>query len=69
MHASVQLEVFVLMVTFVPASLSSSSAETFLLSVFVDSPEVGDSVIDSLVVRVAGNHGGSQNPDKYILGF
>jgi len=59
MHTTVQLEVFVLVVTFVPPGLAGSSAEASLLSVFVDSPEVGDSVIDGLVVGVAGNHGGS----------
>lgn len=68
MNASVQLVVFVLVVTFVPSSLPGSATQTSLLSVFVNSPEIGDSVIDSLVVRVAGNHRGSQNPEKYILG-
>ena len=40
MDASVQLVVFVLVVTFVPSSLPGSATQTILLSVFVNSPEL-----------------------------
>ena len=40
MNASVQLVVFVLVVTFVPSSLPGSAIQTILLSVFVNSPEL-----------------------------
>ena len=40
MNASVQLVVFVLVVTFVPSSLPGSATQTILLSVFVNSREL-----------------------------
>ena len=40
MDASVQLVVFVLVVTFVPSSLPGSATQTILLSVFVNSREL-----------------------------
>lgn len=67
MESPVYLEVGVLVVAFVPSILLRSAAETSLLSVFVYSPKIVDSVVNSLVVGVAGNHCWSQSPEKYVL--
>jgi hypothetical protein len=67
MEPPINLEVGILVVALVPSILLRSAAQTSLLSVFVNSPKIVDSVVNSLVVRVAGNHCWSQSPEKYVL--
>lgn len=67
MDPPVYLEIGVLVVAFVPSILSCSAAETSFLSVFMYSPKIVDSVVNSLIVGVTGNHCWSQSPEKYVL--